>query len=674
MKKVVIIFLALALVFPVVSATILIDEQPQGLYNLGDIIIIPITVTSSQNIQGLLQMDLLCNGNQINFYKNSLSLSSGNEKKIEASLLLTKDVINNSIGTCKIKVFLGSDIALTSEFDISDMINIQIKSNKIEFNPGEKILVGGQAARKNGGAANGFIELSIMDGNISLVNKTRTINNGDFSLNTTLPKDMKAGAYVMKINAYETDINNRITNRGFTDQNIRINQVPTSLEIVFEQPNAGIEPGKAIRVKAILHDQTGEKIQSTGFITIKNKNDKILEQKEVATDEFIEYTTRSSEALGTWKVVALSNKLSTESKFQILEKESIAIDIKNKTITITNTGNVPYNRTALVKIGNESLNIDVYLGVGKSREYVITAPDGEYNVRVTVGSESVVAEGIALTGKTVDVKKSGGIRNLHPFIWIFAILILGFVAFIVFKKGYQRTFIGRIGKERKENNDDKSSTRSIFSLTKSSFVKSKNKAELSLSIKGQKQSASIVAIHIKNLDKISKKESSTEETVQKMVDIAEENKASTYENHETIFFIFAPVRTKTFKNESTALHTAIKIREILLRHNKMFKQKIDFGISVNYGEIIAKPEPEKGILKFMSMGTLVSSAKKLSALAHEEILLGERINDRLRSEVRTEKNNRQGATFFSIKEIRNRENHGKFLRGFLDRLDKNKKN
>jgi len=118
------------------------------------------------------------------------------------------------------------------------------------------------------------------------------------------------------------------------------------------------------------------------------------------------------------------------------------------------------------------------------------------------------------------------------------------------------------------------------------------------------------------------------------------------------------------------MEIAQKIKEILTEHNKLFKQKIEFGISLNYGTIIAKQE--KDVLKFMSMGTLITTAKKIASLAKDDILLGEKINDKLRADIRTEKQTHGKTDVFSIKEIRHKDEHKTFLSNFIKRLERDK--
>lgn len=659
------ILLLLLLVLPLTSADILVDKQPNKIYNLGDVATISLTVKSSAAISGSFNMDLVCGSNSINFYKNPIVLSAGQEKKIESSLILTKDLIGDSIGDCKVKAFLGSDSVLTSVFKISDFATVTPAFQRFEFNPGENIFVKGKAVKENGENVNGFVELLIIldSGTDPLVSQQSTVNGGSFTINATLPKDLASGSYLVQINVKEKDIGGIVTNQGSSSQNIAINQVPTTLEIVFE--NTEVEPGTDLKVKSILHDQTGQKIDTIVFISVKNRNNRVLEQKEVATDEFFEYPITYDESPATWKVVAVSNKLTTESPFSITEKIAADVQIMNKTVLVTNIGNVPYNRTVSISLGNKSVDLSVYVDVGESEKYILTAPDGSYDVKILADGRVVGANNVFLTGNVIDAQKApgtiGSLLDRNSTVWIFVILVLALFAFIVFRRVYKRNFFGYIG--------SKIGAKEEFSpLSKNSLVSSRNPAEISMSIKGEKQDVCVVAIHVKNVSDIQNKEGNAQEMLQKIVDLADSEKAVVYESQDVIFFIFAPGKTKTFGNEKTALNFAQKVLGVLEHHNKMFKQDIKFGISLNYGTIVAKQEST--VFRFMAMGTLMTSTKKIASIADSEVLIAERLNDRIRSEAKTVKQHKSGIDVFSLKEMKNTEDHSKFIRGFLDRLDK----
>jgi len=677
MKRVIILLLGFMLLTSFTSADIIINQQPKEIYNLGDLIEIPATVKATTNIEGNFQMDLICNGPIINFYKNGVKLSSGEEKEFDSSVVLTKEIIGTITGNCKIKMSLrGEEPQFTNEFRISNNLKINLDTSETEFNPGINFFFEGSAVKENGKEVEGFIEIEFLS--IQVTNQTSNetttttnmvladaVSNGFFSVEIPLAENMKAGIHPMKIIVYEKDANKEITNQQSIDYSIRILQLPTSLEIIIE--NQDVEPGTSLKTKAILHDQTGEKIDSTVIITIKRNDNTILEQTEKSTDEFLELPIAYNEPPKKWKIVAVSNEFMTESTFNIIEKKDVKVEIINNTLLLTNIGNILYNDTILVKIGDEPTSLNVNLDVDETKKYKLSAPEGEYKIEIIAGGESKITTNVLLTGKAIDVREASNvaIRLIrHPFVWVFIIVVLGFVAFTIFKKGYKKSFFGHIN--LRNRNKTKPTP-----LKKKSLINSRNKAELSLSIKGNKQNANVVCLKIKNLKEIESPKSNAEEKLQEIVDSAEKHKAATYENQESIFFILAPIKTKTFHNEKAAIEIAQKIKETLIEHNKLAKQKIDFGISLNYGTIVAKQETDS--MKFMSMGTLITTARKIASLSDNEIFIGEKLKSKLESNIKTEKHTHDNVEFYTIKEIKNREEHKDFIKNFLKRLEGEKK-
>ncbi len=663
MRKILFSITLLILLVSLVSADIIITQQPTGIYNLGESISIPITIKSTGDAFGSFEMNLICNGHDINFYKNGVGLIGGEEKEMSPSLILTKNMIGDIVGNCKIKGTFMENYVLTEVFKISNLIKISATIEEREFNPGENILITGDAVKENGEDAEGFVELMLVTDNSSEISQLETIQNGFFSINLTLAENMKAGSYLVKLTAYERNSEEITTNKGFVNYNIVIAQIPTSLEISSEEQE--VEPGTNLKVKTILHDQTGEKINSNSIITIKNEDDEILEQIEIATEEFLEYPIKYNQAPAEWTIMADSNELTTESTFSIKEKMDVKVELINKTAILTNVGNVPYQDILLIKIGNSSVNINASLKVDETQKYILSAPNGNYQVEIIADGETEINQNVALTGRAIDVKKAGGtIITLvkYPFVWVFIIAILGIMAFIVFKKGYKKNFMGYMSNFKRKTKNDLT-----IPMKKNALVTAKNNAELSLSIKGDKQNISLICLNLKNYKDLESKKGNASEILQKLVKIAEEEKAVLYENQNNLFFLIAPIKTKTFHNEKTALDIAQKIKEELEEHNKLAKQKIDFGISLNYGTIIAKQEPT--VLKFMSMGTLITTAKKIAIGSQGEILLSEKINDKMKTDIKTEKKEINKTPVYILKEIKNKQGNEKFIKNFLKRIE-----
>jgi hypothetical protein len=367
----------------------------------------------------------------------------------------------------------------------------------------------------------------------------------------------------------------------------------------------------------------------------------------------------------------LSENLESEMDFEVIENEKVDVRLVNKTILAVNRGNVPYNDTLVVKIGNESVDFMVSLEVGEEQKYALSAPKGNYSVEVFNEGKSVIREQVALTGNVVSVKESREtIFSLinYPLIWIFVVLTGGFIAFMVFKGSGKRSFIGYIC-SRKDK--PKQASKEEKAKVKESLLENVPSADLSLSIQGDKQRSSVVCLNVHNFDEVKQNKDKVKETLEKLSGLVHKSKAAIYQNQDNIFFIFSPLKTRTFKNEKAAVELAQSIKQILLEHNKLFKQKIDFGIAVNSGEVIAKAE--KGILKFMSLGGFITGAKKVSSLAKEDVYLTKEAKEKLEYDSKTEKHSEGDVEFFTIKEMRDREQSRKFIGEFMKRLKDEKK-
>ncbi len=607
------------------------------------------TVKSLVSATDTLYMDLICEGQSINFYKNGVSLSSGEEKEIEASLIFTKNLIGETKGKCKVKGTFKGDYVLTSEFSVSNKINLIPESNNTVFVPGVPALIKGSALGEDGEPANGFIDLRVIEGESILLSKHDTINNGFFSINVLFSENLKAGRYLLELSAYEEEpgeIINEKTNLGFTAYNIDITQVPTSLEIILDKE---VAPGTNARIKTILHDQTGKNINSMAKITIKDDKQKIIEQTEKVTDEYLEVPIVYNQKSSVWKVYAEFNSLTAESTFLIQEKKDVNVSIVNNTLIITNVGNVPYTDAVTVKIGDETVFIDTKLDVDESKKYRLTAPDGKYQISVLEEGGDVYTISSFLTGRAIGAKEKKGIRGLFSFAWIFILLILGYVAYMFFKKQHKKSFFGFMPSLRAKKGESMMMAGVELPLKNSSNLKSKSPLIVALSIKGDQQKATAICLHVKNLREIQKTKGDAEKILQRIIDFAEDNKAMTYENQDYLFFVFAPIKTKTFKNETTALRITQGIKNSLTEQNKLFKQRINFGISINNGQIIIKKEGESA--KFMSLGKFIGNSKRLASFG-EEIIFSKEVAEALKTEIKAERVNNNESDAYYIKEIK----------------------
>lgn len=656
-----------------ISAEIVITSEPKELYNINDVVQIPIKVVATKDIQEFLSINLLCPGKETEVHKEYLVLDTGAEEKINSYIPLINLFVGESTGgKCKIKASLGEEFALTKEFQISNLITITPKIQEKSLAPEEILIIEGEAIKENKEKAEGFVELKIINDNTAEEKiLTETINKGYFYIEYNLPEDIAAGTYTIDILGYEKNSVGEITNQGTAKLDFSVKQIPENLEIVLEKK--AVNPSESLKVKAVLHDQTGEKIESTAIISLKDSENKIRQQKEVKTDKFLEYSIKYNEKPSIWKIVAVSNKLTAESEFNISEKEYIDIELINRTLILTNKGNIPYNNTITTKIGNEEKTLEVFLEIDETKKYKITAPNGEYQVSVITDGKERVTQKVALIGKAIAVEEERfGLINIarYPFIWIFITAILGFVAFMFYKKGYQRSFFGKIIKRKKKNPEAYAKKTEKKNDKEKRLFDTENIAELSLSMKGNKQNTSVICLQINNIQDLIKNKISVKENLDKIVKNIEKSKAYIYENGKNIFIILSPLTTKTFQNEKTAVLLAQKIDFTLKEHNKLYKQKIEYGISIEFGSIIAKKQENK--VHFMSTGSLITNCKKIASLSKQEILLGKDFKEKAAQEIKTEKQTKNNIDIYKIKEIKNKEEHSKFIENFLKRNSEKK--
>ena len=661
------------LLLPFFSAEIVFNQQPNEIYNLGDSVTIPVTIKAVEGITGIFSMDLICGTKQTNFYKNGVNLPSGEEKTMEASLVLTKEIVGEYTGKCKIKAILLNTYKITEEFKISNVITLQPNMDQKEFAPEERVLFFGNAVKENGHDVNGFIDLEIVIGNSSSIIQPGTINDGVYSLNVTFPEKLKAGNYLVKLNAYEVTADGAKTNKGFVNYNIKIKQIPTSLELHFE--NSSVEPGTEMKVMAILHDQTGDKIASRAIISVKKGEIEIQNQTEIATDEYLKFPIAYNEPPSTWNVFALSNFLTANAEFEVIAKTAINVEVINETIKVTNIGNVPFNDSISISIGNDSQQIPVYLDLDKSKEYELKAPTGEYEVEVLSNGESKLKQNVALTGRAIQVRdlSESNLNDFYknPFVWIFVALILAGIIFVVIRKRNKKYPYGTAPKKKV------SSTRQVVQkanipwenrampVSKDSRLETKNKANLSISITGNQKEVSIANVKIKNLGELRGKKTNVEEPLQKIINIAENKRAFVYENQDNLFFILTPSKTKSAANENAALEIAQNAKEILSTYNRVAKNKVDFGIGIESGMIVEKVEG--GILEFMSLGNLMTTIKRISSNSQGEVFLGEQIRKKL-TNVRTEKQDGAKGSFHKMKDIKYHDSgHSEYMNSFINK-------
>jgi len=632
----------------ITSAEIMLS-QPNSVYNLGDILEVQTTIKPTQDSSDFFELDLVCNESR-NFYREYLDLEADEEKIVGASLILTRKFLENFTGNCYVK----------ARFSYA---GLNVENFSIE--PGKKMELKGEAIKENGKKVEGFLELSIEDTEIKILNN---VKNGSFVSNLEVPENMTSGYYTLKVRVYEK-LGGEITNEGLLKTSLYVKQVPKKIDISLE--NASVIPGEDMGFKVTIKDQAGDDVAGNIGVKVYNVDNEVVFQKILESGKEETLSFENNATPGYWRVEANAFGLFNQKLFYVEELAKARFEIENETLIITNIGNTIYRRPIEVSINDfkEIKNVDI--GLGESMKLKLSAPEGEYEVKVSDGISEFVASGVPLTGSIVGVselKREFNLVSRYPIIWLFLMLVFGLFIFFmgrkVFrKKAYAYPIATPTVKAETERKEKKEGVRQEKEELKVPLPTKIGEAEHSLVLHGRKEKTGIVAVRIKNLNVMKKR---SQETIDNVVRTIVKNNGVVYETSDYIFGIFSSLTTKTFNNEMLIVKTSKQINDILNEHNKKFKEKIFYGISINFGDLILKKEANK--LKFTSVGNTINLAKRIASLSNEEILMSEPLQNRIMSEVKVEKEVRDGINVYHIKNIIERDKYKEFISDFLKRL------
>lgn len=729
-----------------VSAGIYFSAQPAKVYNVGESVEIGINVDPVSE-EYLLSVNLICSGNSVLQF-NLMPGSEGNSKLKLPLNYFTIPSLNE--GNCYFFAKYGGNERESTSFAVSKKLDLSLDLSSIFVKPGEEITISGTATRLSGLAANGEAEISIPLLNLikteeitdiqneaieSEINETSGENeesetnetsednkenikidngqyytkvvDGKFSLSLNLSENTPGGDYRIDVLVYEKDSVGRVISEGSAISNLKISQVLTSADVALDSQN--LNPGDTLNLRPMLLDQAGFNIDDDLSVIIRDKDSNRIFEKLVSSEEPVKYDLPTNLTAGYYTIEASKGELNSTKKFYVNEKAIADLTLENETLTVTNIGNIPYDKEIQIELNGKPFIRKVNLGLGESQKFKLTG-DGDTNIKVSDGDKEIAGTA-KLTGYAVDIKsvEEGGSVTLNtPIVWIILIVfLLGGLLFLfrgIFKKksfAYQthdrrttrnttKTVSLRAPNPEREHsvmmpNESHSEkkeypghapysahrdvekktefTKPVEKIPMNVFLAAPNHAEQVSVLKGQKDKVAVVALKIKN--RINK---SAKEYLEKLIEPVYSKRGAIFEQGDYILVIFSPLMTHSIKNEIEAVKFAEKIKLMLSEYNKKFKDRIEFGIGINYGDMINKIEDGK--LKYTALGNTIISAKKLSELSHEQVFLTRDAYEKGIAEIKAEKKEIHGLVFYEVKRVVNHEKNEKFIEGFLKRMNK----
>jgi len=656
MKKLACLIVLLGMVSFVVGGISVLE--PEDVYNLGDRLYV-----SADGIVGIdsgnLDFGLVC-GNKTTILARlpATSFPAEEESSWDFYKVLRMDDLSienfsDIIGSCQIVTGIGANVVSSKVFEISDDVSVSVSLNQEMYDPGEAVMVSVEAIKANGDLLNGFVE----GGNFSSFSKA--IEGGSVSEVFSVPDTIEAGTYYLGVRAWDVG-KGGILNEGSTGVYFDVNQVVSSL--VLSLSGDEIVPGESFSVGVEVYDQSGIEMDGTVSIRIVSPENVELE-RVIQTGDFSDFEFELNSSVGIWRVIASFGGVVSEREFKMLEIQKVEFDFEESVLSVRNVGNSVYNRTINVGIGDENMVLDLQIEVGEVRKFNLKAPNGEYEVFVDDGEDSVSRQ-VLLTGNAISVKdlKDVGIFKGYSIVWIFLIVVLSGIGFVLFRR-YRRTkklgsqiedrgsrvegFFGKIrnkihsGVPKKvkagmsdslnftnkspkvqglDHNGCSHEDKSMVDLTKRDV----GIAESTLVLKGEKYMSAVVAVSVKNYAEL---DSVAKEALTKAVVEVRKMKGLVDWRGDYVFIVFSPVVTKTYDNEALAVKAGFAMLNNLNGYNKKFKCKIVFNLGVHLGELVASKEGAK--LKYTSIGNTISLAKRIADSESEKLLVSDPIRKKL---------------------------------------------
>src|SRR3989338_766382 len=633
-KRVIMVALLGILLFIGGASAELLVGQTDSLYSIGDSLDFNITLSSFNGVSEFLIAKLVCGAGEIEIYRSPYSLASGERRIIPLSIKLDSLLLKNLDGICKIEADYGSSREFSPNFQIDGRVNIVFYAESV-VNPGDEVKVSGIAKKSNGELLEGFLEISIAD--LGLSNKD-IIKNGEFNSSLLIPKNSRSGSYKIMVTAYDKDNLNVVANTGNNSGMLRIKQIIKGVDIAFEKLE--INPGQDFVYSVLLLDQAGDQSRQEIITYLIDPNGNIIEEDYIVSGVASNFSLDNSAVPGGWKVSSKFNGISAEKEFYVNEFQDVSFYVENNTLYVKNTGNIPFNDSVRVAIGEEVVIKKVDLGVGAIKRFKLSAPDGDYD------------------------QISGSL----PF-WIWLIILIGLCIIIIYfynKHSSKRYY----GKEPSMPRD--SGTASVFtkaSLPQKSFSLEEGTAKLKenkAASFGKKEKAVIIALNVRNLNEVASAGDDALAPIGRIIDSARKRGAKFKDEGNYKLFIFAPSIVKEPNLNYSAMQFLNKAESFLVDYNKKKALKINFGLGANTGELII--ESHQGRFKVSSPGNAILVAKKAAARAKNEAVISQSLKGEMPSVLKTHA--LPGENFFKLNSVVNRSPQEEFLGKFMNRNKK----
>lgn len=363
----IVIFLFL---FPLVSSAILIQDNLDSVYNVGDLVYLNFSVSSLNEVSGFVDSYLVCDDDEMLIRKEYIFLNN-QKKNFSLSFPL------NEKGECKFTVEFLDNIVSSEEFISSDKIVINYEMNNRYFVPYEKLIINGTVKKENGDKYTGILEFS------GLTEKSIEVQNGVFNFSYEIASTAVPKIYKIYFKVKEKNSDGKIINSGEESEEIEIKSKPTSIQIVALDH---LKPPTNFSFHVKLLDQVGNVVENNSVVVKLLDVDKnILLQKQVTSLENVTYEFVGTSKKGSSYINAYYGSISSSFPVYIEDYSAVDVILVGNDLEITNIGNVPYEGSVNFSLNNGSEKEDIYFNVSLELGQIYFYPlkyTGIYNITV----------------------------------------------------------------------------------------------------------------------------------------------------------------------------------------------------------------------------------------------------------------------------------------------------
>ncbi len=216
--------------------------------------------------------------------------------------------------------------------------------------------------------------------------------------------------------------------------------------------------GEKINVKISLFDANNNRIDDQVSVVLQDAKKINKIEKTISSNQFVDIDLGNIVTPGDWIISASYKDARATENFVVETNEDAIFELNGDKLKITNVGNTRYVQTIKIIIGNTASEKQIDLNVGKSIEFRLIAPSGNYNIQIQADGKSMISRSnVALTGNAIGIidesatRSSGITGGLKPddendfssfknnmFIYIFIVAILGAMILLAVEKRYRK--------------------------------------------------------------------------------------------------------------------------------------------------------------------------------------------------------------------------------------------